>query len=65
VDSFTEAFNAALAFYPQASYAGDESWIKSIYVDAMPWKVREHVTLDKHFTAMSLVELQTECKRLQ
>ena len=64
VDTFSAYFNDQLVCYPDAALKADESQLKSIYLRAMPNRVREQVSFDKQLRDYSLAQLQTECKRI-
>lgn len=42
----------------------DEQWLKQLFTDALPYKVKEHLQLDREYTKMSLSFLQNEARRL-
>lgn len=64
VDKYTEQFNSIASQYSMSNFTVDEQWLKQLYTDALPYKVKEHLQLDREYTKMSLSFLQNEARRL-
>ena len=63
VDAYVTAFNKVANLYPIKNQ-GDEHYLKQLFVDPLPGKVKEKLVTDREYDAMSLLGAQIEARRL-